>query len=88
LERLITWKDADGRTGRCDARCWGYDNNPYKDCNCHCICNGANHAAGMHTAIANTKAFVHGWIEQRGNIVEWNVAKTVKRNKNKQYGNS
>ncbi|GHE31536.1 hypothetical protein GCM10017673_37840 [Streptosporangium violaceochromogenes] len=47
-----------GRTQRCDARC--YDARP--DTACNCVCEGANHAAGLAVAMICTRRQVQRWI--------------------------
>lgn len=42
--------------GRCDERCYNA-----QDDSCHCICQGANHAAGLERALANTKTQAEEW---------------------------
>ena len=39
-----------GPTRRCDARCFDA-----KSGACNCICKGANHAVGLHKALANVR---------------------------------
>lgn len=48
--------------GRCDERCYGA-----REGECHCICQGRNHGAGLEQALANTRTQSEEWkaAEQR-----------------------
>lgn len=49
MATLMTFKNAFGRAGRCDAKC--YD---AKHEGCVCCCGGRNHRAGFTKALKNT----------------------------------
>ncbi|GAA4209308.1 hypothetical protein GCM10022252_75610 [Streptosporangium oxazolinicum] len=53
---VITW--AGGRTLRCDARCY----TARKDTPCDCVCDRANHGAGLEAALILTRKQVQAWI--------------------------
>jgi len=59
MTALIAVYTGDGCVGRCDAKCynaWGPE--------CHCICQGGNHSAGMQEAIENTRELAESWLGQ------------------------
>jgi hypothetical protein len=61
MTTLIAVYTGDGCAGRCDTKCynaWGPE--------CHCICQGANHSAGKHEAIGNTRELAGSWLERAG----------------------
>lgn len=56
---LITYQNSAGEGGRCDAKCY-----TAKHPECHCICGGANHGAGLSKAMDNTREMAEEWIRQ------------------------
>lgn len=56
---LVAVYTADGCVGRCDAKCYAAQSPT-----CDCVCGGANHGAGIHQALANTRAMVDTWLER------------------------
>lgn len=59
MTTLIATYTGNGLTGRCDAKCynaWGPE--------CHCICGGSNHSAGIQEATDNTRELPPSWYEQ------------------------
>lgn len=59
MTTLIAVYDSDGCRGRCDERCYGAQHP-----DCHCICGGKNHGAGLAAAQANTQTMAQGWIDE------------------------
>jgi hypothetical protein len=54
--------DGDGGSrciGRCDAKCY-----TATEPACDCICGGANHGAGLASAIENTRQQTEAWVEK------------------------
>lgn len=61
--------------GRCDAKCY---NARHPDC--HCICGGKNHGAGLDQAIDNTRELAADQvkaIEAKGGYIADEVRQTV-----------
>lgn len=56
---LLTYGNSD-TMHRCDATC--YDAKPGRPC--HCICGGANHAAGFDLALRQTRELGERWLEE------------------------
>ncbi|MGW0486170.1 hypothetical protein [Nonomuraea sp. NPDC003214] len=68
-----------GRVLRCDARCYLAAN----DTECDCICKGANHGVGLHTALIMTKRQLEQWIaavrEKDGDILHVEIGLEVQQ---------
>jgi len=56
---LIARYASEGCVGRCDAKCYNAEEDE-----CDCICGGANHGAGIQTAMDNTRAYAESWVEK------------------------
>lgn len=57
MTTLIAVYNSDGCVGRCDAKCYQAE-----QADCHCICGGLNHGAGLVRATDNTRANASDWI--------------------------
>lgn len=66
---LIEVRNSEGIVGRCDAKCY-----EAKHPGCTCICGGANHGAGLKTALENTREMAEQWIRdyvELHNLQDW-----------------
>ncbi|RMH70190.1 MAG: hypothetical protein D6675_10330 [Gemmatimonadetes bacterium] len=54
---LIEVRNSSGVIGRCDAKCYDAETQE-----CHCICGGQNHGAGLERAIRNTRKYADQWL--------------------------
>ena len=53
MTTLISVHNSNGCLGRCDAKCYNATQPE-----CTCICNGANHGAGLSQATVNTREII------------------------------
>jgi predicted RNase H-like HicB family nuclease len=58
MTTLIAVYNSEGCVGRCDAKCYNASSP-----DCDCVCQGANHGAGLMTAMANTQEMAETWLE-------------------------
>ncbi len=56
---LIHVGNSEGTVGRCDAKCYNASG-----ADCHCICGGKNHGAGLRQARTNTQAMGETWLKK------------------------
>ena len=71
MATVIAVYNSQGCVGRCDAKC-----HEAKEPECHCICGGANHGAGITQARANTKKIAEARI--RANVPKDQVDKALR----------
>ena len=57
MTTLIATYNSEGCTGRCDAKCYDATTS-----DCHCICGGLNHGAGVERATNNTREMAEEWL--------------------------
>lgn len=55
---LMSTGNSSGKTGRCDAKCYGASGGT-----CHCCCGGRNHGKGLNKAIDNIQDYADQMIK-------------------------
>jgi hypothetical protein len=54
---LISVYTSEGCIGRCDSKCY-----EATECECTCVCHGANHGRGITKAMEQTRVMAEQWV--------------------------